>query len=104
MRKLNFAGRAALSLFNLSGRASMATASVRSRRRPARAVVHRAVTKPSLTAGLARLAFSRPARTAYVALGTAGLAALAVALIGPKRLDRERLNPLPAPPHPHPHT
>ena len=32
---------------------------------------------------------SRPARTAYYVLGTAGLAALAVALVGPKRLERE---------------
>jgi hypothetical protein len=72
----------------------MANASVRSRRRPVRAVVHRAVTKPSLTAGLARLAFGPPARAAYVVLGTAGLAALAIALIGPKRLEREVLKPL----------
>jgi len=71
----------------------MAASSVRSRRRPAGAVVHRA-TKPSLTTNLSRLALSRPARTAYVVIGTAGLAALAIALVGPKRLGREVLRPL----------
>jgi hypothetical protein len=72
----------------------MATASVRSHRRPVRTVVHRAVTKPSLTAGLGRIALSRPARAAYVVIGTAGLAALAIALVGPKRLEREVFKPL----------
>ena len=74
----------------------MATASVRPRRRPVRAVtqVHRAVTKPSLTASLSRIALSRPARAAYVVIGTAGLAALAIALVGPKRLEREVFKPL----------
>jgi hypothetical protein len=72
----------------------MATSSVRPRRRPVRAVAHRAVTKSSLTASFSRLALSRPARTAYVVIGTAGLAALAIALIGPKRLEREVLRPL----------
>jgi len=72
----------------------MAASSVRSRRRPAGAVVRRAAAKPSLTASLSRLALSRPARTAYVVIGTAGLAALAIALVGPKRLGREVLRPL----------
>ena len=72
----------------------MAASSVRPRRRPAGAVVHRAAAKPSLTASLSRLALSRPARTAYVVIGTAGLAALAIALVGPKRLEREVLRPL----------
>lgn len=74
----------------------MAAASVRPRRRPVRAVaqVHRAVTKPSLSTSLGRMALSRPARTAYVVLGTAGLAALAIALVGPARLQREVLRPL----------
>ncbi len=74
----------------------MATASsVRSRRRPVRAVtqVHR-VTQSSLSGRLLRLAASPAARTAYVVIGTAGLAALAVALIGPRRLEREVLRPL----------
>jgi hypothetical protein len=75
----------------------MATASsVHSRRRPVRAVqrVHRAATEPSLSTRLMRLAASPPARAAYVVIGTAGLAALAVALIGPRRLEREVLRPL----------
>jgi hypothetical protein len=72
----------------------MAASSVRPRRRPAGAVVHRAAAKPSLTASLSRLALSRPARTASVVIGTAGLAALAIALVGPKRLEREVLRPL----------
>ena len=57
-------------------------------RRPARAV---AVTKSS---SLARMALSRPARTAYYVLGTAGLAALAVALVGPARIQRDVIQPL----------
>jgi len=56
--------------------------------------VHRSATKPSLTAGLSRIALSRPARAAYVVIGTAGLAALTLALVGPKRLEREVLRPL----------
>jgi len=75
----------------------MATASsVRSRRRPVRAVtqVHSTVTRPSLSAKLLRLAVSPTAKIAYVMIGTAGLAALAVALIGPKKLEREVLKPL----------
>jgi hypothetical protein len=43
---------------------------------------------------ISRIALSRPARTAYYVLGTMGLAALAVALIGPKRLQREVIKPL----------
>ena len=70
--------------------------SVRSRRRPVRAAApaHRAVTKTSLIASVSRIALSRPARAAYVVLGTAGLAALALAVVGPKRLEREVLKPL----------
>ena len=74
----------------------MAASSVRSRSRAVRAIeqVHHTVTKPSLIASITRVATSRPARTAYVVLGTAGLAALAVALIGPKRLERQVIKPL----------
>ena len=74
----------------------MATASVRSRRRPVRAVeqVRHTVTKPSLIATVGRIALSRQARTAYVVLGTAGLAALAIALVGPKRIERDVIKPL----------
>jgi hypothetical protein len=56
--------------------------------------VHRADTHSSLSGRLLRLAVSRPAKTAYAVIGTAGLAALAVALIGPKRLEREVIKPL----------
>jgi hypothetical protein len=73
-----------------------AASSVRSRRRAVRAVqrVHPDVTRQSLSARLQRLAGSRPAITTYIVIGTAGLAALAVALIGPRKLEREVLNPL----------
>lgn len=72
-----------------------ARASLKPRRRAVKAVpqVHRAAA-PSLSTSLARIATSRPARFAYVAVGTVGLAALAVALVGPKRLEREVLRPL----------
>ena len=70
--------------------------SVRSRRRPVRAVTqaHRGVTEPSLSARLMRLATSRPAIVTYAVIGTAGLAALAVAVVGPRKLEREVLKPL----------
>lgn len=74
----------------------MASHAIRSRRRPARAAT--AVAKPSsrssLAASVSRVALSRPARAAYMVLGTAGLAAIAVALVGPKRIEREVLRPL----------
>jgi hypothetical protein len=63
-------------------------------RRPVRSVARVPATRPSLAGGISRIAFSRTARTAYYVLGTAGLAALAVALIGPKRLEREVIRPL----------
>jgi len=40
------------------------------------------------------MAASRPARITYYILGTAGLAALTVALVGPKRIEREVIKPL----------
>jgi len=74
----------------------MATASVHSRRRPVRAVqqVRRNANPPSLAGNLLRLAASRPARAAYAVIGTIGLTAVAVALIGPKRIEREVIKPL----------
>jgi len=74
----------------------MASHAIRSRRRPVRAVnaVAKSSSRSSLAANIGRVALSRPARAAYMVLGTAGLAALAVALIGPKRLEREVLKPL----------
>jgi hypothetical protein len=63
-------------------------------RRPVRSVARVPVAKPSLVNSVSHIAFSRSARTVYYVLGTAGLAALAVALIGPKRLEREVIRPL----------
>jgi hypothetical protein len=73
----------------------MATASVRSRRRPVRAVQQvRRNTPSGLSGNLLRLAASPPARAAFAVIGTIGLAAIAVALVGPKRIEREVLKPL----------
>lgn len=72
----------------------MASHAIRSRRRPVRAVVAKSSSRSSLAASVCRIALSRPARAAYVVVGTAGLAAIAVALIGPKRIEREVLTPL----------
>jgi hypothetical protein len=72
----------------------MASHAIRSRRRPVRAAVAKPSSHSSLTASISRVALGRPARAAYVVLGTAGLAALAVALVGPKRLERDVLKPL----------
>ena len=61
-----------------------------------KAVAHTPHPKPkqSLTTSLRRAAVSKPAKAAYVAIGTMGLAALAVAILGPKRLERDVLKPL----------
>jgi len=72
----------------------MASHAIRSRRRPVRAAVAKASSGSSLAASVSRIALSRPARAAYFVLGTAGLAAIAVALIGPRRIEREVLKPL----------
>ena len=71
----------------------MSRAALKSRRRAVRAVekIHHDVTSRSLMQTMTRMALSRPARAAYIAVGTVGLAALAVALIGPKRIEREVL-------------
>ena len=63
-------------------------------RRRSKAVAHTSKPKQNLAASLRRAAVSKPAKAAYVALGTVGLAALAVAILGPKRLEREVLKPL----------
>jgi len=70
-------------------------ANLKPRRRAVKAVpqVHRPSTA-SLATSIARIATSRPARFAYIAIGTAGLAALTVALVGPRRIEREVLKPL----------
>jgi hypothetical protein len=49
---------------------------------------------PGLGGRLLRAATSRPAKAAYIAIGTVGLAAILVAILGPKRLERQVLNPL----------
>ena len=56
----------------------------------------RAVEKPPRPAAptLMALATSRPARIAYMVVGSVGLAALAVALIGPARIQRQVVRPL----------
>ncbi len=70
-----------------------ATTPVRSRRR-AIAPAHHTDAAPSVSERLLLLANSRAARTAFVVIGTAGIAALAVALVGPKRLEKEVFRPL----------
>lgn len=74
----------------------MTRAALKHRRRAVRAVekIHHNVTSPSLMETVSRIAVSRPARAAYIAVGTVGLAALAVALIGPKRIEQDVLKPL----------
>jgi NAD/NADP transhydrogenase alpha subunit len=64
------------------------------RRRSTKAVARIVHGKPKLSTSLRRAATSKPAKAAYVVLGTVGLAALAVAILGPKRLEREVLKPL----------
>jgi hypothetical protein len=72
----------------------MAT-TVRSRRRPVRAVQQvRRNTPSGLSGNLLKLAASPPARAAFAVIGTIGLTAIAVALVGPKRIEREVLKPL----------
>ena len=72
----------------------MAT-TVRSRRRPVRAVQQvRRNTPSSLSGNLLRLAASPAARTAFAVIGTIGLTAIAVALVGPKRIERDVIKPL----------
>ena len=65
-----------------------------SARRSTRSVVRHSPSKSSVLENIGQIAMSRPARTVYYVLGTAGLAALAVALVGPKRLEREVIKPL----------
>jgi hypothetical protein len=47
-----------------------------------------------MAANLLKVAASRPARTAYAVIGTIGLTALAVALVGPKRIEQDVIRPL----------
>jgi hypothetical protein len=49
---------------------------------------------PTLKARFTRAATSPAAKIAYVAIGALGLAALAVAIFGPRRFQREILQPV----------
>jgi hypothetical protein len=60
----------------------------------ARAIRRTAHANPGPGRTLMALAASRPARIAYVVVGSVGLAALAVALIGPARMQRRVVHPL----------
>lgn len=60
-------------------------------RRPVRAVARH---RPSLGTRMLAVAVSPPAKAAYIALGTAGLAALAIAIVGPKRINQQVLAPV----------
>lgn len=61
-------------------------------RRALRSAAHHPIAKSSLNLG--GIAMSRPAIAAFYVLGAAGLTALAVALVGPQRLQREVIQPL----------
>jgi len=71
----------------------MAT-STRTRRRPVRAVTQVRRPAQSLSSSLLKLAGSRPARAALATIGTIGLTALAVAFVGPKRIQQDVITPL----------
>ncbi len=71
----------------------MAT-STRTRRRPVRAVAQVRRPAPSLGTSLMKLAATRQARNAFAVIGTIGLTALAVALVGPKRIEQDVIKPL----------
>jgi NAD/NADP transhydrogenase alpha subunit len=54
----------------------------------------RASHSPSLPARAGRAAVSPAAKAAYVAIGTIGLAALAIAIFGPRRFQQEVVRPV----------
>jgi NAD/NADP transhydrogenase alpha subunit len=54
----------------------------------------RASHSPSLTARAGRAAVSPAAKAAYVAIGAIGLAALAIAIFGPRRFQQEVVRPV----------
>jgi hypothetical protein len=64
------------------------------RRPPVRAVERANPPRTGLAATMVRAATSPQAKMVYVVVGTMGLAALAVAIIGPKRIEREVIRPL----------
>ena len=71
-------------------------AAVKSRRRAVRAVpkVVSPSGRPTLATSLARMATGPKARAAYVTIGAVGLAAIAVAIVGPKRIEKDVIKPL----------
>lgn len=60
----------------------------------ARAARHTNVEPHHPRSKFARAALSPAAKTAYAVIGTVGLAALAIAIFGPKRFQREILKPV----------
>ncbi|MGH6827412.1 MAG: hypothetical protein ACREFW_00705 [Rhizomicrobium sp.] len=50
--------------------------------------------RPSLKTRLYRAATSPAAKAAYIAVGAAGVAALAIAIFGPRRFKREIVRPM----------
>jgi hypothetical protein len=75
----------------LDGNLGVSNMAVRARRSAAIAVRSN---PPTLKARVFRAATSPAAKLAYVAIGTAGLAALAIAIFGPRRFKREILQPM----------
>ena len=66
---------------------------VQPRRRAKHPLVRTSANKSPVST-LSRIVMSRQARTAYYVIGTAGLMALAVAMVGPKRIERDVIKPL----------
>jgi hypothetical protein len=60
----------------------------------ARAARHTNLTSHRPRSKFAQAAFSPTAKAAYAVIGTAGLAALAIGIFGPKRFQREILKPV----------
>lgn len=71
----------------------MATA-VKHRRRAVRAVAKVPAPRRSLATTISRIATSPQARAAYVTIGAIGLTAIAVAVVGPKRIEKDVIKPL----------
>ena len=65
------------------------------RRRPLRSTAHSNLpARTGLTRQLARAATSPAAKAAYVTIGSMGLAALAIDIFGPRRFQREVMQPV----------
>jgi hypothetical protein len=91
--RLNHSGPATLPERPFLQRHIMATA----RRRAPRSTTHTNLpARAPLKSQFAAAAMSPAAKTAYAVIGTAGLAALAIAIFGPRRFQREILKPVSA--------